>query len=183
MYQHLMIDLETLGTVPGCVIVQIGLAAFNVDDDKMTAEKINVDVQSCIDAGLHIDASTLRWWMEQSAEARKSVFGSGGGLELPRAIEVADNFYLTHVDGGKVWGHGAGFDEPILRAAHHALGFEDAWHHGLLRDTRTLADIVPHVERVEPKLAHDAESDAIAQAQWVRAMLREVRALTTKGNR
>lgn len=45
------------------------------------------------------------------------------------------------------------------------------WNFRDVRDTRTLASMLRDPGRVTPALAHSAESDAVAQAVWVRTML------------
>jgi Mesyanzhinovviridae exonuclease len=80
---HVMLDLETLGTEAGCVVVAIGAVAFdpmgayvhppdmtNLQSDEFYAV---IDIQSCLDAGLRINGNTLYWWLQQSPDARRHV--------------------------------------------------------------------------------------------------------------
>ncbi len=174
MHQHLMIDLETLGVIPGCVITQIGLAAFNTDNNEIESMLICINMDSCFEWELFAQRSTLRWWLGQSKVARASM-AEDGGLPLSQALIDLRDFYNAYAVDARVWSHGASFDEPILQVAAHKTGVKLPWHHGQIRDTRTLGDLSPDSERPKPHIAHHAESDAIAQAIWVRNMLRDLK--------
>ncbi len=175
MHKHLMIDLETLGVVPGCAITQIGLCAFNVDNDDIESLLIRIDMDSCFGYDLFAQGSTLRWWFKQSEAARASM-AEEGGFPLLQAFVDMCVFYTERCDDRtRVWSHGASFDEPILQVAGYKVGIMMPWHHGQIRDTRTLGDLSPDSERPKPEVAHDAKSDAIAQAIWVRNMLRDLK--------
>jgi len=176
-YQHMMIDLETLGTDPGCVILQIGMVFFNVDDETVAGGSIGVDIDSCVQHGLHVSGSTIAWWFRQSAAARRNALQNQTSLD--GAFDHIWDLWTKHalLDAQRttrVWSHGATFDLPILAAAARTVRKQLPWHHIYGRDTRTLADLYP-VPLVEPTIPHDAYEDALAQAQWVRAMLREHR--------
>jgi DNA polymerase III epsilon subunit-like protein len=61
-----MLDLETLGTGNNACILSIGAVKFDpfgegLQDDSRF--EVFIDPQSCTDAGLVIDASTVMWWM------------------------------------------------------------------------------------------------------------------------
>jgi len=176
-YQHLMIDLETLGKKPGCAIVQLGACLFNIDESPHEIFCESLDLQSSIDLGLYIDGSTINWWMHQSGEARYSVFDGGerGVVELDSGIALLLRWLsqggLTDFTSLQVWSHGLAFDVPILEHAMAVCGIPVPWSYKNLRDTRTLAMLAPDVERYEPAIPHNAGADATAQALWVRDML------------
>ncbi|POO54357.1 hypothetical protein CPJ18_02345 [Agrobacterium rosae] len=61
----LMIDIETLGTAPGSVILSVGAVTFNAETGEFgEGFYAAVEPQSAVDMGLTIDVSTLKWWME-----------------------------------------------------------------------------------------------------------------------
>ena len=126
-----MIDIETLGKNPGCVILTIGAVMFG---DERTGEwfyrKISID--DCTRSGLTIDASTLQWWGEQDANVRREAFSG--------TDKLADTLaYLSAWLGdSEVWGNGAAFDLGILRAAYMKLGVSEPWRYNGERCYRTL---------------------------------------------
>jgi len=132
-----MIDIETLGKNPGCVILSIGAVQFG-DERKgeWFYEKISID--DCTRNGLVIDESTLRWWGEQSQAARSEAFS--GKQFLNSALY---NLKAWIGDGAQVWGNGAAFDLGILRAAYIKFGINDPWTYSKERCYRTLRDLCP----------------------------------------
>ena len=68
--KHVMVDLETLGTLPGCAIMSVGAVFF--DASGLGAEFYMVARQdSCTKAGLTIDAETASWWAQQAPDAQR----------------------------------------------------------------------------------------------------------------
>lgn len=166
---HIMLDLETMGTAPGCAIVSIGAVAFDVNYEKplLTSPQfyVNVDLKSCTKAGLTLEADTVMWWMQQSQEARSSL------VEDPTPLEAALTLFAEFYDaikGRQLWCHGATFDAPILEAAYKKLGLSVPWKFPLVRDTRTLFELAAVQVVRDASTHHNALSDALAQAEAVR---------------
>lgn len=136
---HVMLDLETTGTRPGCVIRSIGAATFNpmllAMGDPMDFYT-NITAESCRQAGLIIEPATQEWWDDpKRADARTQL------LVDPRPLrEAIEDFHewFRAVNAQWVWGHGAAFDIPIWEAACRALGILVPWDFRDVRDTRTV---------------------------------------------
>lgn len=67
-----MIDIETLGTAPGSVILSIGAVAFVRDrmpEDWREFSSV-ISVESSKSCGLTTDQSTIDWWKRQDSYAR-----------------------------------------------------------------------------------------------------------------
>lgn len=111
-----MVDLETLDTTPTSVIVSIGAVKFGPNGyDKCDTFYRVVDIQSCIDTGLTISASTLSWWMNQSDAARFVSHQSSTHI----ATALID-FGKWLPNGVKLWGNGASFDNALDDAISQA---------------------------------------------------------------
>ena len=69
---HAMIDIETLGTKPGCIIQSIGAVLFDPFGKPVEMYPFyrNISKQSCLDIGLTEDPNTVKWWSEQSDIAK-----------------------------------------------------------------------------------------------------------------
>lgn len=135
--KRVMIDIETLGKNPGCVILSIGAVQFGTGrKGEWFYEKISID--DCTRNGLTIDESTLRWWGDQSAEARREAFS---GKQLLNSALFNLSAWIG--DGAQVWGNGAAFDMGILRAAYIRFGVNDPWKYSGERCFRTLRDLCP----------------------------------------
>jgi DNA polymerase III epsilon subunit-like protein len=163
-----MLDLETLGTRPGCAILSIGAVAFDRHTGALGPEfYMVVNRKSCEAKGLTQDQSTLDWWSRQSAEAKKVLAeaenapnGLGGAL-------VQFTAYLQKF--GKrdlfVWGNGADFDQPIITACYASVGYPLPWLFYNNRCYRTLRSL-GNVKGEPPRqgVYHNALDDAKTQA-------------------
>ena len=173
MTNRIMLDLETLGTKPGSVILAIGAVRF--DETGILGESFyqNVNPESAVEAGLTIDVSTIMWWLQQSDEARKGLV-AGEAMLLPQALHAFGRWALapggvvnSHEDIVQVeelWGNGSDFDNVLLAHAFTAAGLPQPWSHRANRDYRTLRALAPDVPFMKPVVAHNALEDAKAQA-------------------
>lgn len=163
---HVMLDLETMGTTPGCAIVSIGAVEFDPPTNALGGEFYRVvSLQSCVDLGLGADADTVMWWLKQSDAARKAL--SEAPSDLPEVLHAFRDWYPP---GAYCWGHGADFDAPILGAAYDAYKMARPWGRKVL-DTRTVlwqadAKMGSHAQ------AHHALADAKYQAVRIMEVLR-----------
>jgi hypothetical protein len=176
MYTDVMIDIETLGKRPGCVVASIGYAAFRryglingPADIKSGRVLLAIEPQVC--RGFEVDADTMMWWMNQSAAARDdwATPEAQAGAHLPSVAMahlskwIADQCYASFW----VWGNSPQFDLAILAPIWKAAGVQPPWSYAQERDIRTLGAVFSDVKRPQPALAHRAADDAVAQAEWV----------------
>lgn len=171
MASHFMIDLETMSTAADAAILSIGVQEFDPRGkgiDESAGALIHVDLQACMNAGLRIDASTVMWWMSQSDDARAALVAREP-LLLSEALVELVKFGQSH--GGwawaNVWSNGAAFDIPILEMAFRRCRRDIPWEYNKVLDVRTMKWLAPDVPKVAPRVAHDALSDAQAQALYV----------------
>lgn len=168
--KHIMIDLETLGTVADAVILSIGAVRFDLDsaaiDDAGFYASVSID--SNLEHKRRIQEDTLIWWMKQSIAAQ-SVFH-----EPKQTLEVA----LTELSDwiGRpdqyVWSNGADFDLPMLAHAYAQLRMDPPWKFWNSRCFRTYKNL-PGAKGVSvPSMGvkHNALSDAHHQAVTVQAI-------------
>lgn len=163
---HVMIDLETLGTTQDSVILQIGAVVFDLaTGDNFNSFNIHIDIQSCLDKGLKIDADTLKWWMTQDRYAIYEVF------KCPEetSLEVALNrfaYFLSTVKAPIIpWGNGSSFDLGILSTAFKKCGITLPWNFWNERDVRTLLMFDDSVKQKVPfkGTKHNAIDDCLHQ--------------------
>lgn len=122
---HVMIDLETLGTVPGCIGFSIGAVQFDPAMHRLGSTFYAVvNVDSALDHYLREDEATVEWWSKQSPEARVTLEDAraGNGMTLPDAMNRLNDYFqsLGTKSTIRVWGNGADFDNPILRVMYDA---------------------------------------------------------------
>lgn len=169
MTSKCMVDIETLGTDPGCVVLSLGAVQF--DEYSLGEEFYRViDMESCQEYGLTIDASTLDWWLGQDAEAQ-AVFDADG-VSLDAALGDFAEFY----DGcEEVWANAPTFDCAHLKEAYEAVEQDLPWGFRDERCFRTLKALPGAITEPEDwnGTAHDALDDAKWQADVARLNLAE----------
>jgi len=170
MTERAMIDIETLGTDPGCVIVSIGAVRFDLEHGVTDSLFVSVDPESCQALGMEIDAGTLAWWLDQPAEAREQLTG---GETLEHALQEL-RLFLSDVD--EVWANSPSFDLAILEHVYDvAVAGDPPWQFWEQRDYRTLRETLPDwPDREHSGTEHDALDDARHQAECLVEALREV---------
>lgn len=157
----LMLDLETLGTKPGCSILSIAAVPFAVDYPlEPFYEKISA--ASCTEMKLASDHKTMDWWGKQSEVARKEAFS--GTQHIMNVLTLFASYCRQLPAAPIIWGNGADFDAPILETAYNACGIPIPWHYADKRCYRTLKNMFSMIEQTKPRIAHNALEDARAQA-------------------
>ena len=146
---HVMLDLETMGKKSNAAIVSIGAVEFNIETAE-TGDQFygRVDLQSCLDYGLTVDASTVYWWLLQSEQARKEI--AHGGDNLAHALNVFSEWFRGLGQDVQIWGNGATFDLGILSSAYEACVLPEPWSCRNERDVRTMVSLYPEV-----RIKHD----------------------------
>jgi hypothetical protein len=171
-----MVDTETLGTVPGCVVLSIGAVAF--DSHSLDEQGFNITVYrpSCEDAFLSVSADTLAWWERQSEEAREVLdrsMDASASVALTTALQRFSD-YLGRFGGRKnvrVWGNGSDFDNALLSVAYDAVKMRPGWEFWNNRCYRTFKNQAPDLKIVREGTYHDAFDDACNQARHLQRIL------------
>lgn len=165
---RVMIDLETLGTEPGCSILSIGAVRFNEDGVTDDAFHRSISLKSCEAAGLEIDAETLGWWLGRNAEAQTVL---SGGDDLKHVLE---DFSVWYDQAVEVWAYSPQFDCAILSAAYDAVDILPPWSYRDERCARTLSNLPVANDVEHDGVDHDALDDAVNQAEMVAKTLRQL---------
>lgn len=164
--KRVMLDIETMGNGPQSAILSIGAADFDSDRTFL----VNVDLQSCLDAGLKVDGSTIMWWLGQSAEAREAL--GKRALPLRDALQQFREWLCSAPVAwvGELWAYPASFDLVIIENACRAVGVSVPWHYRAPRCLRTLAAVAGVPKPSETP--HEACKDAQMQVGWAKACLK-----------
>lgn len=172
---HIMLDIETLGKKPGCIILSIGAVEFNPFSDYVDMdfyEKINVF--DSLMKGFSIDSDTLEWWKTQSDSAHGEFLQD----KQSTCFTALENFaeYFICSEGGQVWCQGATFDVPILEEYFLRVNPGVPWKFWNVRDTRTVYDICKFDVNsiVREGTYHNALADAKHQVRCVQGALKNV---------
>lgn len=151
-----MVDLETLGLAPDSIIVSIGAVVF--DERGIQGEgSWNLHL---VQPDRHLDVGTVKWWMQQSDEARK-VFSRTDAVALSYALE---EFSKEFDKDTRIWCNGANFDEVLLANAYRQMNRGAPWAYKNVRCFRTVRAMYPDVKIEESGVKHNALADATWQA-------------------
>ena len=155
-----MIDIETLGQHAGSVVLAIGAVKFG-DGQILDEFYTRVDAESCVKAGLKVDADTVMWWMRQADAPRLEI--AQGGVDLGDALaSFAD--WVDDPDS-EVWGNGASFDNALLAEAYRAAEIKAPWKYWNDRCYRKVKNLYRDVQMVREGEHHNALDDARDQAR------------------
>lgn len=167
-YDNVMIDLETLGTKPGSVIVSIGAVAFNLgepQDEYPTFYEV-FSLSDTVRYNFSLDLDTMIWWMKQTNEARK-VFHVPGRV-IADVLTEFNRFVATasgHRGDVKVWGNGADFDNVLLAGYYRELGIPAPWKYHNNRCFRTVRRVLALPDVAREGTHHNALDDALYQVK------------------
>ncbi|EOX1737095.1 3'-5' exoribonuclease [Escherichia coli] len=174
MWDHLMIDLETMGKNPDAPIASIGAVFFDPQTGEIGPEfsKI-IDMDTC---GGTVDISTIKWWLKQSREAQSAILTD----EIPLDDALLQFREFIDENSGEsfvqVWGNGANFDNVILRRSYERQEIPCPWRYTNDRDVRTMVALglvmdfdARNVITFEGD-RHNALHDARYQAKYVSAI-------------
>lgn len=174
MTTHAMIDLETLGTSPDCVVLTIGGVKFDPNNVSNPHSefyyRFDVDEQSANNR--KIDDKTLEWWATQPADIRDEALGDENRTSV---IEILQHLNKWCVGVESIWCQGPVFDIAILEHLFKQYNHHIPWPFWKIRDSRTLFSIMPKDPRKEINFAaHNALEDCKVQALCVQQTLQQL---------
>lgn len=163
---HVMVDVETLGLEPYAAIISIGAVSMvrgATPGHFLSEFYTTITIQSNLEAKMLVDPKTVQWWINGDQDA-----GAKAALKFEHRLDLAlEQFSVWYrlQESEAVWGNGSSFDVVLLEAAYESVHLKAPWGFRDHRCFRTMRSEFPQVPRVEPLVAHDALSDAKAQAE------------------
>ena len=177
--QEMMVDIETLDTRVGAVVLSIGAVIWRdevradgnlhyiIEDRFMRI----LDLDSQFAAMRSVSQSTLLWWMQQNAVARAEAFSEE---REPVASSLSEfHFWATSRDEAvsRFWASPATFDFPIIETLAEQFGVSVPWTYRQKRDVRTVVDEAKYSAKdhsIPPNLlgADAAEHTPVYDCEW-----------------
>src|SRR5215217_6908616 len=164
-FRNIMLDLETLGTSPGCKI--LGIGATVMGRSKVRYESFEMYAHRDPQTRLVEEKATVDWWNSQKPEVRDLVLSNPKSMPLSSVL-FAFSEWLEELDCVPIiWGNSASFDCRILEFAYKIYNIPVPWNFRNEMCFRTLKNL-PHgvTAPVPTGLKHTPLVDAMAQAQW-----------------
>jgi hypothetical protein len=168
-----MLDLETLGTRPDCVILTLGAVKFNPYkiEDPGPGIYLRIDVDEQTARGREVQEDTLNWWLNQSNDVREEALGESDRVSVETMYKDLNRFL---VGVNNIWAQGPVFDIAILENIYRQYGWPVPWQFWQIRDSRTLFGV--HGDpRVKGKVGlHNALEDCVSQASAVQQVYHKI---------
>lgn len=158
-----MVDLETLGIERESVILSIGAIQFDLQTGSIgKIFKINIDLDSSLDAGLKISSGTIKWWLTQKPEILNKCF-----IDAKKIEHALHDFFVFTLECNisNIWGNSAAFDLGLLKDAYNKLGKTNPWNYRDERCYRTIYSLFKTEEIQKPLNAHDPIVDCKHQIE------------------
>lgn len=156
-----MIDIETLGTDLGSVILEVGLVAFH-NRGLVATHQVSLDIEESKAKGFTESAATLKWWFDQGGipmeviDTMKPVINCL--QEITKFIQYHRN---SKPDITRIWTRG-NFDLPMLERYYQAYHLRAPWAYYEHRELRTALDVLGAPVK-QPYTEHQALGDALSQ--------------------
>lgn len=116
-----MLDIETLGTRAGCVVLSAYAVGFNrngSNNELQPSIKVTFSMTRQLLAGLRADNDTLQWYLEDKKGQLIELQESGACIErLEDGARRLNEFFSTVLQNNKeacIWGNDANFDIEIM---------------------------------------------------------------------
>ena len=182
----IIIDIETLGTRPGCPVIEIGACAMDPDSGFIVGnfsrrvcsgysfENVKEVALGITYYGWKIERKTAEWWMSEPerAETLRKIMATPFVADNADALVAFIDWLHGMTDdaaGVRVWGNGPTFDLTILSETLLDADIEVPWHHTWERCVRTALEMAGYergsVAWEEPGPRHRALNDARHEAR------------------
>ncbi len=169
-WPHVCVDIETMATVPGAVILEIGLVAFGPVMMKRgemgtgTEFSVEVALRAVDQQEREMDDDTLFWWVDRMKDGA-TMPGQHGGQTLRYALEWMCEWARKYVEeDAQWWAWGTDFDISILNDALRQFDMPAPWKYAKVRCARTLCAVagVKRKGEVQHIALEDARQEAVA---------------------
>jgi hypothetical protein len=192
-FNHVMIDIETLGMKPGCVVLQIACVPFQLrcqeatipaDKDRWLAYTVratanfHLNVSQQLLTGMKIDGETLKWWAHPERTNIYPALFMAGAKADNRSVLADFCDYIKPRETPYIWTRGIDFDLPIISELLRVYDLREPWHYRHKMDVRTYLAAAFGTEMPNRDYylgtAHDAAVDCLNQIQDVQKAWRKL---------
>lgn len=172
--REVMIDIETLSTLPNASIVTIGAIQFNRHSGHKEIGEMNKfyrRINYVENHDFHVDDDTVSWWIKQDRDVKYEALENTDRISLPQALQELSSWI------GKceiIWANSPSFDCVILENAYRACGIPIPWKYWNTRDVRTIMD-VSNTTKTNYKEKHNALVDCYNQILEVKKAFKNLK--------
>lgn len=185
--KHIVLYLKTLSTDNNALIIAIAAVLIEPKKERIIKQFYTpIDLESSMQYNFKIDASTLKWWFQQSDNTIKSTFVEQKHLyiiteALIKFIKFCDDIEEEFC----IWGKSASFDCTILDNAYKTVGLECPFTYKQFIDFRTLRALFKDMTcgfreetmMIREGTLHCALDDAIWEAKYLMLIIKHLNKL------
>lgn len=178
--KHIMIDLETMGKSHSPVLCTFAAAIFDIKTGEVSDTFYKkIDIETCEQVGLKYDGSTIKFWLQQDAEAMQDIV-HGLGLHLHEVLLLFKKWIIENeASEFPIWANGIHADLVWLKSAYNACQLQEPWDFRMERDVRTLVAFNPAIKKSTNAVgvAHNALDDVFYQINYCSAIFNTINVL------
>ena len=178
---RVVVDIETLGRNPGCVITEIAASACDQDFQEIEAFAEHLEVDTQVMLGMEICEEAHKWRNDNNLPYR--LFDAHNPLEVLSAFGcwLRKLAYENEIDVSRFefWCQGTDFDRPCIDALYTSLNSTPPWKYYQWNDCRTACNLAG-VKR-QGAVMHTALADARQQANVMKLVLNRVKNVSIGG--
>ena len=170
-YNDIMVDCETLGVSPDSKLLSISAVAFNPFEANPDFSKYpTLDLIVSLDGqeDRSEDPETIAWWGRRDPEVIEKIFAEEGRTPFDESLQLLTKFVWNKE---RIWAQGVTLDISLLAHAFLSRGMAVPWFYQIVRDSRTLLDLV---EVVQPEVTHDSLQDCFRQVTGVQQAVKKL---------
>jgi len=158
---HLMLDLETGGTSPGCAIFAIGAAVFNPYKIEQPIHTFYEEINhsSCTEIGLRFERDTMRWWANKAPNGNTHI--QTACQNFLHWLHTTTHNTQEHICAH--WANSPSFDFSILKYVFNIYHYTWPYPYWQERDVRTLKFLAYPNGDYPLNNSHNALSDCLNQ--------------------
>ena len=156
---HIMVDIETLDTIPSAVILSIGACVICKRPGNELTSYMELEVATQHERTRSV--GTEIWWKQQGSIPDR------GTIPLTAALNQFSRYLANLTVRPIIWCKGTDFDVAILAHAYKQVGIPVPWKYNDVRDFRTIKKMFEESidQQIKNENPHNALDDAIFQAR------------------
>jgi hypothetical protein len=168
-----MLDIETLGTCPDCVVLTLGAVKFNpyTQEDIAAGLYCRPDVDEQIARGRIVREDTMQWWSTQAEAVREEALGVEDRIPVEQMLRELNRFL---VGAKNIWAQGTVFDIGILEHLYQQYDMTANWNYWQISDSRTVFKIHGDPRKKNKEGLHNALEDCVSQAEALQQIFCEL---------
>lgn len=130
--QNFMVDVETIGTSPNCIVLSAAFCTFDMDGDSFKSLfECSFNLSDQIAKNRLIEPDTLVWWLREDSELLRTLLRNSLQYQesLKDTLLNINAFFERNIDNKSwyVWSKGAKFDLPILESLYNDFNVDFPW--------------------------------------------------------